>query len=74
MVGCFLVQDVRKAEKAAKDEEHRQADLRSYKNVMTVSVAANALKHLPNLICLSVCLLFDLLRFVSSFCNSDLPG
>lgn len=32
------MQDTRKAEKAAKDEEQRQADLRSYKNVMTVSL------------------------------------
>ena len=33
---CTAAQDTRKAEKAAKDEEQRQADLRSYKNVMTV--------------------------------------
>ena len=43
------VQDVRKAEKAAKDEEQRQADLRSYKNVMTVSVAATTLNVLSRL-------------------------
>ncbi|DBB14517.1 hypothetical protein WJX82_007992 [Trebouxia sp. C0006] len=36
------VQDTRKAEKAAKDEEQRQADLRSYKNVMTAdSMSSN---------------------------------
>lgn len=43
------VQDVRKAEKAAKDEEQRQADLRSYKNVMTVSVAADTLNVVSRL-------------------------
>ena len=32
-----MLQSVSKAEKAAKEEERRQADLRSYKGVMTVS-------------------------------------
>lgn len=36
------VQDVKKAERAAKEEEQRQADLRSYKNVMTAdSMSSN---------------------------------
>lgn len=39
---ALCLQDVKKAERAAKEEEQRQADLRSYKNVMTVSAITTA--------------------------------
>ena len=34
---CMGLQSASKAEKLAKEEERRQADLRSYKGIMTVS-------------------------------------